>query len=402
MSTSIALGDELLHEALAVPRGLGAPPDLVDAVMHQVATTPPRDRRWAGANPLPLNRAVATLMAAAVLGALLATLLVLLTIGSRTPMTGCAPWSSSASPEIPGGLPEAGRYVGTIPREPGQEILGVDGDQLWLASSDSVARLDTNGGPDGQGVVAPSISIPTQDTGIPPSPGGWWIATPRPNSLVQFFPDTGTFGPRIHVDLVPYRVAADDDALFITDFEAGRLLKADPATGSTLVERELPQAAAIAISADGTVVVSSRDGELLWLDPDTLATLGDGRVAGAVMSFVPDGDRLIIQRNSRGQLTWFDPLEVGSEEHGRGARATALALGPGAIWASEWAQDSIPAPLLRLDPTTLLPIARSRPPARSAAESLAVVGDQLWSGGVDGTSGAPVLYRIEPNPCIAT
>jgi hypothetical protein len=334
-----------------------------------------------------------------VLGALLATLLMVLTIGSRQPATSCAIGSPIPSAAI-ALLPEAGAYVSSIPRDAHQDILGVDGDTLWLVSPDSVARLDPDGGPDRQGAIGPAIAIPDRPTGTAPRPGGWWIPSPRPNTLAQFLPDEGTFGAWIQIELVPYRIAAAADALYVTDYEAGRLARVDPATGATLVDLDFPQAAAVAVTDEGTVLASSRDGVLRWLDPVTLATLGESRIAGSVMSFVADGARLIVQRNSRGQLTTLDPLAVGSGEQGSGARATVLAFAAGAVWASEWAADSQPAPLLRLDPVTLEPIARTLPPRQSAAESLAAAADQLWSAGLDGVSGAPVLYRIEPNPCL--
>src|SRR5262245_35649381 len=190
MKPPIVFDDDLLNEALAVPPHAAASPELVASVMHQIAPTPPR--RFVAGRPL-LARATASLVAAGVLGALLATMLLLLILGSRQPATSCAP-PTSPSAERAAPLPEAGSYVSSIPRDAHQDIQGVAGDTLWLGAPDTIARLDPMGGPGGRGVIDSPIPIPDLPTGIPPRPGGWWISSPRPNSLVQFFPDTGTFG----------------------------------------------------------------------------------------------------------------------------------------------------------------------------------------------------------------
>jgi hypothetical protein len=342
------------------------------------------------------------LLVGAVLGASLLGLLLSFGIGGQRTAQVCqAPMRSTESSAA---LPEVGTIVATIARTADQDILGVHGGTLWLIGADSVVPVDPHGGADGLGAIGRRIAIPLPGAEPPfpdePATSGWWLSERAPSSTIAFYPETGTFGPWIDVGLRPYRVAAGDDALYVTDFEGGRVAKFDLATRAVVAELELPGAAAVAIGPDGTVLVSSREGRLVWLDPESLDILGESRIGASVMHLVADGERMVVQRNAGGALTVIDPRSVGSGEEGVGATVTSLVLTPDSAWAAEYAPPSvISPPLLRLDRGTLEPVARTVPEPGTTGESLAVVDGDLWTTGTEVQNGLPALMRIDTDPC---
>jgi hypothetical protein len=252
------------------------------------------------------------------------------------------------------------------------------------------------------GVVGDALPVPTRaDEGGALRPGGWWLSETVPGAVVQFDPVAGAFGLVIELPITPYRAAAGPTALYVTDYQGGRLVRVDLASRAITADVPLVQAAAVAVTADGLLLVSSRDGRLQWRDPVSLRILGESRIQGAVMSLVQDGQRMIIQRNSSGWLTFVDPLVVGAQEYGGGASVTALALTPDAAWAAEFAAESRPAPLLRLDRDTLQPVARTMFAPGSATDGIVFADGAAWMDGSDPVSGQPSFFRIEPDPCVA-
>lgn len=396
MNRRLEPDDDLLRDALGVPSAIGAPSTVVDGIVRAMLVEVSQGRRPRRGHVGAWRRGPASLLLVAGLLTLIGMSLAW-AIGGRPSITGC--------PVPQGGtLPPAVTTIAAIPRDADRDILGADGDTVWLIDTASVSPVDPHGGADGLGAIGEPIPIPLpgDPVALPdvPASSGWWLTERAPSSTIAFFPRSATFGPWIDVGMRPYRIAASDEALFVTDFEAGRVARIDLATRAVAAKRELRQAAGIAIAPDGNVIVASRDGRLLWLDPATLETLGESAVGRSVMHLVPDGDRMIIQRNAGGPSTWFDPLDIGAAEQGAGAAVTSLALAPDAAWAAQYAPPAIVSPpLLRLDRTTLRPVAVTEPEPGTFTESLAVADGDVWTVGSDPADGLPELYRLEPLPC---
>ena len=89
----------------------------------------------------------------------------------------------------------------------------------------------------------------------------------------------------------------------MTDFENQRLVRVDTSAGKVTATRDLPDAAGVAVIDDGSVLVASRPGSLLEVDPLTLETLDEISIQGDVMTLIPDGGRVIITRNNADRLS---------------------------------------------------------------------------------------------------
>ena len=97
----------------------------------------------------------------------------------------------------------------------------------------------------------------------------------------------------------------------MTDFDNGRVIRVDTTTEEVTATRDIDQAAGVAVLDDGSVLVASRPGSLLEVDPVTLETIDEVWIQGDVMSLIPDGDRVIITRNNADRLSTIDPSNLG-------------------------------------------------------------------------------------------
>ena len=139
---------------------------------------------------------------------------------------------------------------------------------------------------------------------------------------------------------------------------------------------------------DGSVLVASRPGSLLEVDPVTLETLDEVSIQGDVMSLIPDGDRVIITRNNADRLSTIDPGNLAAGENLIDeARISSFTLTADDAWGIDWQTGDI----LRLDRDALTIVERM-PALSEGQDGISVVAGDLWVGGTN--EDGPVVHRV--------
>ena len=332
------------------------------------------------------------MFAIVVIGLLLA-LGVAALLGSRPSRLSVVPPSLSAlvtpapasGPELPAGL----SHVADAPRIEfdgvGPELDGLL--VLVNARIGDLGFLDPARGEGGE--IVERVDIGPQSRGLPIAVDdeGWWIGVGGTHELVRFDPTTRSIVERLQIETEAYNLASDGPIVYVTDFDNGRLVRVDTSTGELTATRDLEQAAGVAVLDDGSVLVASRPGSLLVVDPVTLETLDEISIQGDVMTLIPDGDRLIITRNNADRLSTIRPANLAAGEVLIETRISAFTLATDDAWGIDWQTSDI----LRLDRETL-EIADRMPALSEGQDGISVVAGDLW---VEGTNDeGPVVHRV--------
>jgi streptogramin lyase len=398
---SSRLTDRQIRDALA---GDGdVPADVVRSISDHAHSTPQQSGQgvlgWLGPRPM---LAGSRALAAAVL-LLIALLLIggVIVAGARQARLSVAP-PPSAAPFVTSGpataalLPAGWSHVADVPRLDGDGVgPAVDG-VLVLANAGmgDLGFLDPTAGDGGQ--VVARLDVGARSRGLPMAPDarGWWIGIGGEHELIRFDPATRSIVRRLPIEAEAYNVASAGPIVYVTDFERGRLVRVDTSTGIVTAARDLVQAAGIAVLPDGSVMVASRPGALLEVDPVTLATLDEAAVQGDLMNLIPDGGRLIITRNNADRLSTIDPDNLSAGEELTETRISAFTVTDTAAWGIDWQTGDI----LRLDRGTLA--VTERVPALSAGQDgISVAAGDLWIEGM--SVGGPVIHRVRPGEVAA-
>jgi glutamine cyclotransferase len=217
---------------------------------------------------------------------------------------------------------------------------------------------------------------------------GWWIGVDGTHELVRFDPATRSIVRRLQIETEAYNLASDGPIVFVTDFENGRVIRVDTTTGEVTATRDLEQAAGVAVLDDGSVLVASRPGSLLEMDPVTLETLDEVSIQGDVMTLIADGDRVIVTRNNADRVSTIDPANLGAgEDLIDDTRISAFTLTADDAWGIDWQTSDI----LRLDRDALTIVERM-PALSEGQDGISVVAGDLW---VEGTNDdGPVVHRV--------
>ena len=258
------------------------------------------------------------MFAIVVIGLLLA-LGVAALLGSRPSRLSVVPPSPSAlvtaAPASGPVLPAGWSHVADAPRIDfdgvGPELDGLL--VLVNAKIGDLGFLDPARGEGGEIVERLDVGAQSRDLPIAEDAEGWWIGVGGTHELVRFDPATRSIVRRMQIETEAYRLASDGPIVYVTDFANGRVVRVDTTTEEVTATRDIEQAAGVAVLDDGSVLVASRPGSLLEVDPVTLETLDEVSIQGDVMSLIPDGDRVIITRNNADRLSTIDPgnLAVG-------------------------------------------------------------------------------------------
>jgi streptogramin lyase len=298
--------------------------------------------------------------------------------------------SFSASPTTGPELPPGWSHVADAPRIDfdgvGPELDGLL--VLVNARIGDLGFLDPAAGEGGEIVERLDVGPQSKDLPIVQDADGWWIGVGGTHELVRFDPATRSIVRRMQIETEAYRMAADGPIVFVTDFANGRLSRVDTETEEVTASRDLDQAAGVAVLDDGSVLVASRPGSLLEVDPITLETLDQVDIQGDVMSLIPDGDRVIITRNNADRLSTIDPADLAAGENLIDeTRISAFTLADDAAWAIDWESGDV----LRLDRETLQIVERV-PALSEGQDGISVAAGDIW---VEGSNAdGPVVHRL--------
>jgi glutamine cyclotransferase len=391
--------DRDIREALGGDRDV--PPALARSISDYArATSQGAGLGVFGGLGLRLAPAGTRLLAVAVLLVVLLLMLgVAILVGSRPQRLSVVPppITPSAAPAVtptptPGlVLPAGWTHVADVPRIDFDGV-GPDLDGLLVLMNTGIGDLgfmDPAAGEGGQIIERLDVGVGSRDLPIAEDAEGWWMGVGGTHELVRFDRPTRSIVRRMQIEAEAYRVASDDPIVYVTDFANGRVIRVDTSTGQVTATRDLDQAAGVAVLDDGSVLVASRPGTLLEVDPVTLETLDDVTIQGDVMTLIPDGDRVIVTRNNADRLSTILPSNLSAGENLIETRISAFALSDDAAWGIDWQTHEI----LRLDRDSLGVIERV-PPLSAEQDGISVVAGDLWIEGE--TDDGPVVHRVRP------
>lgn len=387
------LTDRAIRESLAER---DAPVDLSGSISDYAHATPqqaaPGVLGWPFLRPL-FGGGQRLVFAIVVIGLLLA-LGVAALLGSRpsrlsvvppSPSALVTPVPASAAPELPAGW----SHVADAPRIDfdgvGPELDGLL--VLVNARIGDLGFLDPARGEGGE--IVERVDVGPQSRGLPMAidDEGWWIGVGGTHELVRFDPTTRSIVRRLQIETEAYNVASDGPIVYVTDFDNERVIRVDTTTGEVTATRNFEQAAGVAVLDDGSVLVASRPGSLLEVDPVTLEILDEVGIQGDVMTLIPDGDRVIITRNNADRLSTIDPANLAAGEDLIETRISAFTLTADDAWGIDWQTSDI----LRLDRETLEIVDRM-PALSEGQDGISVVAGDLWVEGT--TDEGPVVHRV--------
>jgi glutamine cyclotransferase len=338
------------------------------------------------------------LVVAIVVIALLVVLGVAAMLGSRPSRLSVVPPSIVASPapsDSPAPamepvLPAGWSHVADAPRIDfdgvGPELDGLL--VLVNARIGDLGFLDPNAGNGGEIIERLDIGPQSKDLPIAQDDEGWWIGVGGTHELVRFDPATRSIARRLQIGTEAYRIASDGPIVYVTDFGNGRLSRVDTTTEEVTATRDLADAAGVAVLPDGRVLVASRPGSLLEVDPDSLETIDEVAIQGDVMSLIPDGDRVIVTRNNADRLSTIDPANLAAGENlVDESRVSSFTLTDEDAWGIDWQSGDV----LRLDRDTLQIVDRV-PALSEGQDGISVVAGDIW---VEGSNeDGPVVHRL--------
>ena len=391
------LTDRAIRESLTER---DAPDELMRSISDYAHGTPQQSglgvSRWpslgsvfGGSRPLVVAIVVIALLVALGVAAMLGSRPSRLSVVPPSIVASPAP-SDSPFPTMEPVLPAGWSHVADAPRIDfdgvGPELDGLL--VLVNARIGDLGFLDPNAGNGGEIIERLDIGPQSKDLPIAQDDEGWWIGVGGTHELIRFDPTTRSIARRMQIETEAYRIASDAAIVYVTDFANGRLSRVDTSTEEVTATRDLADAAGVAVLDDGSVLVASRPGSLLEVDPVTLETLDDVPIQGDVMSLIPDGDRVIITRNNADRLSTIDPANLAAGENlVDESRVSSFALTDDDAWGIDWQTGDV----LRLDRETLQIVDRV-PALSEGQDGISVVAGDIW---VEGSNGdGPVVHRL--------
>jgi streptogramin lyase len=398
MSRRPPLTDRAIAESLGEDRD--APPDLARSISAYVRTTPQRPGSpFVGLLGLRPAFAGWRLLAVTLLLLLTLVALGLATLsGSRPRLSVILPSLGPSvaptlvpTPSIGPPWPAGWSHIADIPREDGDAVVAELDGQVVIANAarGELAFLDPAAGEGGRIVQRLALGPTSRGLSMFRGSDRWLIGLDGAGELVLFDPLTRLMERRIAISGDPYNIASAGQIVYVADFGRGQLLRVDRSTDEVTAAIELEQAAGVAVLDDGSVLVATRPGRLVKVDPVSLTTIEEATIQGDVMTLIPDGDRVIVTRNNADRLSTIDPARIRAGEVLQETRISAFALDADWAWGIDWMSGAI----LRLNRDTLA-IVQKVPPLSQGQDGIVRVAGDLWVEGQ--ADGGPVVHRVRP------
>lgn len=348
-------------------RRLEPPPGLLEAVVREASGTGQR-RPWRSA-----GRGVMALIGAA------AAIAVAVFVAPRLHLPGPGATSSGTPSQVDLRL--------ELPA--GAEPTSADARRVWLANPTTgrVTRVDA-----AAGAVTGEVDVnaPSKEpySFWPVSDGtSVWVAGAADRSVVRIDAESLRVRSRWPIDAVPYRVAPAGDVVWISDFDASRVLELDASTGAVRGTVDVQRPTGIAVTSEAVYVVGYA-GTLVVIDPSTRAVTGRHLIAsGATDVVAVDGGLLIWGINGR-DLERFD-IERGTVIASLQG-VTGVATLHGNVWVAIQGGSVSQVDATRLNPAATIPL------GEVMTDQLVASSDRLWA--FAGTNGGAFLYSVRPGP----
>ena len=270
-----------------------------------------------------------------------------------------------------------------------KDVLGFGFETLWLASGESLVRVD----PADNSLIEIVLDGANGSFRDPAAgEGAVWFANVEADLIYRVDPASNAVTLTIPAKMFDWQgsIAAGEGSVWVVT--AGEkpdsvLTRFDPADGSPTAQIALPApGAGVAIAGGAVWVTSPFSGLLFRIDPATNSVTGAFRIGGSPRFIVPgEGALWILDPRSAvhrvdpasGALTATIPLGVQWATHGD------IAVGGGFVWASVWG-----APVIQIDPGTGRLLARYVG-GPDFADTLRYGAGSLWISG-------PKIFRIAP------
>ena len=198
------------------------------------------------------------------------------------------------------------------------------------------------------GVVAAAIAIPVFAFGG--GSGGSSLSALSANSVGVVNPATGAIDDEVSEVPTPTRVAASDDAIWVTSADTNSVSRIDVSSNelrNTLRVGDGPSG--IAFGAGDVWVANTLAGTVSRIDPDSNDLVGEPIRVGNSPTAVTFGEGSIWVTNvDDASVSRIDPADGSVETFDVGAAGRGIAAGAGAIWIGDSAQNRV----VRLDPKT--------------------------------------------------
>src|SRR5947209_2827321 len=296
-------------------------------------------------------------------------------------------------------LPPAGVVSATIPGGGGPVSIAVGGWSVWVVSGedDLLRRID----PATNAVVN---SIPVGCCffhSIAYGDGSVWVSNFTDNTVQRINPATNTITATINTGgLAPEGIAVTPTAVWVANHHGnptGSVARIDPTTNATVAVSPLGAAQ----TCCGPQAIAAAGGSI-WVGVPNLSEVAridanSNAVTATVADPSPCGDIAVtsviwIASGSCGPigLRSIDSVTLATGSASPGGASYGLSAGLGSLWTSVTGAGLSPkaAALVRLDPLTGNPLARSHMPC---AGELATAGGSIWIG-CDGT-----VVRVRPS-----
>jgi streptogramin lyase len=303
---------------------------------------------------------------------------------------------------------------------PGGPAVGSKALWYWDENTGRVVRLDVT---NGRVVATIAIGDPAAAPyGTPKTVAAngdiVWVTDPSKHSVARIDPKTNTVVGPIFLEavinatgasaaIVPFGLAIEDGALWVSDFDQGVVIRVDPSSQDvTNVVTGLDHPEGIAVGFGSIWVVEHRTGKIARIDPTTatvtdritLPGTGDQSVCGMCVDNVVAGhDSVWVPLNFGHGVARIDPAtNAVSATIPIDGYPDTVAEGNGAIWSAAW-DGTIPCTdtrgyVARIDPdrnavsgTVVVP----------CAVTAAVAGGDVWVGTADAPNGVTRLH-IQP------
>jgi hypothetical protein len=298
------------------------------------------------------------------IGAATAALVVALSILPRVFPLG--PGSASGS------VPTGGRVELRIDVPDGAHTGSADADSVWLGveRTGQVLRLDAV---TGAFLGDVTVNQPTSDPYElwPASDGTFvWASGRDDRSLVRIDRGSMSVTARWAIDAVPYRVLPAGGAVWISDFDGGRVLEINAEDGTILGTISIPRATGLAL-AGSRLWVADYVGDLYEVNAAAHSVIARHDIASQATDLLVAGNNVYVWGLGGRRLDRFDAA-AGAVAASRSG-ITAVANLRGDLWG---AMDV--GALARLDGANLAPLA-AVPLGAVTTDQLVASADQLWA-----------------------
>jgi DNA-binding SARP family transcriptional activator/streptogramin lyase len=193
------------------------------------------------------------------------------------------------------------------------------------------------------------------------------------NTLARIDPRSGTAVATYPTGDTPRSLAVSGSSAWVANFHDRTVSRIDLSSKSTKTTGIGAAPERIAVGENGVWVISSFNGEVVRISPETASPIADVREAPGLTGLAVGAGGVWVTNEEGGTVTRIDPRTTEPVATIRGLRGPAgIAVGGGAVWVAEERGKSV----VKIDPRTNSPSLRI--PLALAPRDVAFGGGALW------------------------